>query len=92
MMADKDIDSALSLMQGIPEAVFTAPVDNPRAIAPEALAEKIKPVCSNVTACGSATEAFDKALALAKANNGAALVCGSLYLAGELRPYMLSLC
>ncbi len=90
MMADKDIDSALSLMQGIPEAVFTAPVDNPRAIAPEALAEKIKPVCSNVTACGSATEAFDKALALAKANNGAALVCGSLYLAGELRPYMLS--
>ena len=92
MMADKDIDSALSLMQGIPEAVFTAPVDNPRAIAPEALAEKIKPVCSNVTACGSATEAFDKALALAKANNGAALVCGSLYLAGELRPYMLSCC
>lgn len=90
MMADKDIDSALSLMKGIPEAVFTAPVDNPRAIAPEALAEKIKPVCSNVTACGSATEAFDKALALAKANNGAALVCGSLYLAGELRPYMLS--
>ncbi|MEE0957707.1 MAG: folylpolyglutamate synthase/dihydrofolate synthase family protein [Ruminococcus sp.] len=90
MMADKDIDSALSLMQGIPEAVFTAPVDNPRAIAPEALAEKIKPVCSNVTACGSATEAFDKALALAKANNGAVLVCGSLYLAGELRPYMLS--
>lgn len=90
MMADKDIDSALSLMQGIPEAVFTAPVDNPRAIAPEALAEKIKPVCSNVTACGSATEAFDKAFALAKANNGAALVCGSLYLAGELRPYMLS--
>ncbi len=90
MMADKDIDSALSLMQGIPEAVFTAPVDNPRAIAPEALAEKIKPVCSNVTACGSATEAFDKALALAKANNGAALVCGSLYLAGELRPYILS--
>ena len=92
MMADKDIDSALSLMQGIPEAVFTAPVDNPRAIAPEALAEKIKPVCSNVTACGSATEAFDKALALAIANNGAALVCGSLYLAGELRPYMLSCC
>lgn len=90
MMADKDIDSALSLMQGIPEAVFTAPVDNPRAIAPEALAEKIKPVCRNVTACGSATEAFDKALALAKANNGAALVCGSLYLAGELRPYILS--
>lgn len=92
MMADKDIDSALALLKGIPTAVFTAPVNNPRAITPEALAAKITPLCPTVTACSSATEAFDKAYTLAKANHGAALVCGSLYLAGELRPYMLNGC
>ena len=90
MLADKDCDSAISLLAPLFEAVFTVSVSNPRTLGAEKLAAKFKPYCKNVTPCASAEKAFDLALENARQNGGAVLVCGSLYLAGELRTYMIS--
>lgn len=89
MLADKDIDSSIKLLDGIFETVYTVPVDNPRAISSEELVQKCKGYFKNVTSFDSAENAFDTAFEEAKKNGGAVLICGSLYLAGEIRPYIL---
>lgn len=89
MLADKDIDSSIKLLNGVFETVYTVPVDNPRAISSEELAEKCKGYFKNVTSFDSAEKAFDIAFEDAKKNGGAVIICGSLYLAGEIRPYIL---
>lgn len=90
MMADKDIESAIWVLSGAFEEICTVPVDNPRAIAPEELAQKLddRIICRTIVS-HDPREAFDKAYEKAKAANGAVLVCGSLYLAGEIRPYII---
>ena len=90
MLADKDIDSAIALLDGVFMRVHTVPVDNPRAISSAALAEKFRRHCPEVVSFDSAEEGFDEAFALAKKQNAAVLICGSLYLAGEIRPYILN--
>lgn len=89
MLADKDIDSSIKLLDGVFESVYTVPVDNPRAISSNELAEKCKGYFKNVTSFDSAEKAFDSAFENAKKNGGAVIICGSLYLAGEIRPYIL---
>ncbi|WP_294907311.1 folylpolyglutamate synthase/dihydrofolate synthase family protein [uncultured Ruminococcus sp.] len=89
MLADKDIDSSIKLLDGVFETVYTVPVDNPRAISSEELAEKCKGYFKNITSFDSAEKAFDGAFENAEKNGGAVIVCGSLYLAGEIRPYIL---
>lgn len=89
MLADKDIDSSIKLLDGGFESVYTVPVDNPRAISSEELAEKCKGYFKNITSFDSAEKAFDGAFENAEKNGGAVIVCGSLYLAGEIRPYIL---
>ena len=88
MLADKDTDGAIALLSGMFERVFTVPVNNPRAMATEKLAEKFHAICPSVTAFGNAEQAIDEALALAKNEDGVVIICGSLYLAGEIRPYV----
>ena len=89
MLADKDSDGALSLLKGMFERVLTVPVDNPRAMSAEKLAEKFKATGTNAVSYTSAKDAIDEAVKLAKDENGAVMICGSLYLAGEVRPYLL---
>ncbi len=89
MLADKDVDSSIALLRGLFRRVYTVPIDNPRALDPQALAEKFRRVYDDVTAFDSPQAAFDKALDTAARENGAVLICGSLYLAGEIRPYIL---
>lgn len=88
MLSDKDIDSSIKLLEGVFESVYTVPVDNPRAISSEKLAEKCKGYFKNVTSFDNAEKAFDIAFDEVKQNGGAVLICGSLYLAGEIRPYI----
>ena len=90
MLADKDIDSALRLLDGVFEAIYTVPIDNPRAPAPDLLAEKCRSHAAEVRAFDSAELAFDTAFERAERENAAVLVCGSLYLAGSIRPYILT--
>ena len=90
MLADKDIDSSIALLNGVFDKVCTVPVSNPRAISAEKLAEKFKSCMGGeVTAFESAEEAFDRAYDEAEKYDATVLVCGSLYLAGEIRPYIL---
>lgn len=89
MLADKDVDSSILLLKGLFKRVYTVPVGNPRALDAQSLAEKFRRVCGDVTAFNSPQQAFDQALAAAEQENGAVLICGSLYLAGEIRPYII---
>ena len=89
MLADKDIDSSIVLLDGVFERVFTVPIDNPRALSPDDLAKKFENHAKAVQPFDSRGDAFDAAYALAKGTDSAVLICGSLYLAGEIRPYIL---
>ena len=89
MLADKDSDSSLELLDGAFEAIYTVPIDNPRALSSETLAEKCRAHAAEVKAFDSAEAAFDAAFENAEAENAAVLVCGSLYLAGAIRPYII---
>ena len=84
MLADKDVNSATSLLKGLFRRVFTVPVDNPRALAAQSLAAIFAAQGDDAVACSSPQEGLDRALAAAKQENGAVLICGSLYLAGEI--------
>lgn len=89
MLADKDIDSSIALLDGVFERVFTVPIDNPRALSADDLAKKSENHAKAVQPFESREDAFDAAYALAKGTDSAVLICGSLYLAGEIRPYIL---
>lgn len=89
MLADKDVDNSVALLKGLFDEVYTVPVNNPRALSSDALAEKFKAIGVEARAFSSAEDGFDAAYEAARQSGGAVLVCGSLYLAGELRPYIL---
>ncbi len=89
MLADKDIESAISLLPDLFEKVYTVPVDNPRAIGANELAKMFAVHNIAATAYETPYSAFDSAYEEAKTAGSAVLICGSLYLAGEIRPYVL---
>ena len=89
MLADKDVDSALALLKGVFRRVLTVPVANPRAMHAGELAEKFHTLGEDAVACDTARDGVDKALNYAASENGCVLICGSLYLAGEVRPYFI---
>ena len=89
MLADKDIDSALALLDGVFDTIYTVPIDNPRALSSEALAEKCRAHAKEIRFFDNAESGFDAAYAKAENENAALLICGSLYLAGAIRPYIL---
>lgn len=89
MMADKDIDSSLILLKGMFAKLYTVPVDNPRAISADELAQKCNDKFEVVKSFDSSKTAVDIAYKEACAEDYAIVVCGSLYLAGEIRPYLI---
>lgn len=90
MMADKDIDSSIKMLEGTLDSIYTVPVDNPRAISPANLTRKCAKYFDEVKTFESAEHAFDVAYEEAKRSGSAVVICGSLYLAGEIRPYIIS--
>lgn len=89
MLADKDIDSSINLLAHTFDKVICVPVNNPRAISAEMLAEKCTGHFNEVDFCNSPEKAFDLALIEAGKNDSVIIICGSLYLAGEIRPYII---
>lgn len=89
MMADKSIDEYLKAVAPLCRAIFTVPVaNNVRAQSAGALKTMAEKYCPAVTACGDACQAVD--LANIERNDGECLlVCGSLYLAGEVRAHLI---
>ena len=89
MLSDKDSLTSSEYIEGFFGSAFTVPVSNPRTRSAEDMALILKKHLEDVTVCNTPFEGFDKAYEKAKKENAALIICGSLYLAGELRPYIL---
>lgn len=84
MLADKDTGGALALLKDVFCSVTTVPIQNPRALTAQALAEQCRACGITAAACQTPQEAVAQAVNAAKADGGAVVICGSLYLAGEI--------
>lgn len=90
MLADKDSLTSVKLLREVFDTVYTVPVNNPRALSGAQLGEKCREFFPEVKVFDSAFDAFDEALDRAKTENRPVVIAGSLYLAGEIRPYIIS--
>ncbi len=86
MMADKDVENSVRNLSTNVKAMIATMCSNPRAMKAEKLKEICGKYCNEVYAAESPFEAIDKAFELKKDNLLA--VCGSLYLASEVREYL----
>lgn len=85
MMADKSFDGYLSHVAPLCSSIITVSVaDNPRSMSAKGLAQAAEKYCAHVTAKENALEAVRFA-AKQLDKYDCLLVCGSLYLAGEVR-------
>lgn len=80
MLGNKDAGGFFEALKDTGAAVFTVPFEG-AAAEPEALAAVARGHGLGATACASATEALDRALRMGA---GRVVICGSLYLAGEV--------
>ena len=85
MLADKD-SRGLSALKGLFTRVIATNVDNPRNLRAELLAERLRTIFDEVEVIDDPRGAYDKALTY----GDDIYICGSLYLASEIRPYILA--
>ncbi|MEG0894222.1 MAG: folylpolyglutamate synthase/dihydrofolate synthase family protein [Oscillospiraceae bacterium] len=91
MMADKDFETAVKEVGSRCSAVITVPVfNNPRAVDNTVLAECAKKYCANSFAINDYDKALQTALSLVD-ENAAIIVCGSFYMASEIRKNILNI-
>ncbi len=90
MMADKDIDSYLSEVVPLMDEVICVKPMNPRSMKAEDLAEACTNYCDKCLSADNeaAVEAAFKYLS--DNENSALVVCGSFYMASEIRPIILN--
>lgn len=89
MLADKDTDAALGIIAPMFDKIITVSVETtPRGLSAEKLCAKALAFNKNVTAVQSHSEALKLAKSLA-GKEGSVLICGSLYLASEIRPLLI---
>lgn len=81
MMKDKDVDGYLSIIAPHLNKIITTTPDNPRSMPADELKHLAQKYCKDVVAVDSSNEA----VALAKQDKNFKLVCGSFYLAREVR-------
>ena len=88
MMADKDMSSSLkNLLPYFSHVIATKP-SNPRAVDAEKFASLVRGGGCESTAVEKPCEAVDRAFDLALELQEPIVVCGSLYLAADVREYM----
>lgn len=88
MLKDKDATSSLEYLQGLGNTVITLTPNNPRRQTAYELAKKAENFFSEVIPMENYDEAIKKALDLVGSSK-AMVICGSLYLASDLRPIIL---
>ena len=88
MLRDKDSKSSLRSLATLFQALITVTPKNPRALSAEELANRAKEYCGQVFVKDDLSQAIAMAKELA-GEDGAIVICGSLYLAGEIRPLLL---
>ena len=83
--ADKDSAAYLRVLHAVSDAVWTVPLQNPRGRTPEALADIARAAgFRRAVPCASVAEGIRLATADAAAAKAAVLICGSLFLCGEV--------
>ena len=71
-------------MAGPVARVWNVPIANPRSLDPAAAAEIARRFRLDATPCATLAEGLEAARAWARAENTTLLVCGSLFLVGEV--------
>lgn len=84
MMKDKDYSYCIEHLAPLCTRVYTTTPSNPRAMPAKELAKAVKPYCSKVKAIDDYGKAYEKALKKSDKND-AVIVCGSLYLASDVK-------
>ena len=88
MMWDKDYETAVAPMAKLFSRILTVTPDSPRALPAPELAAVFRSMGDKAEACVSPVAALSEARRMAGCD-GAVVVCGSLYLASELRRYIV---
>ena len=90
MLKDKDCKNSLKFLDGkLCKLITTTVRDNPRRQTAEELKDTASIYFENITAEEDYTKAVNTAFELAESiDNSAELVCGSLYLASDIRFYL----
>ncbi len=91
VLRDKDYARELEMLAPLFEKIYCTDGFSDRCQTAEALARAAS-VYTETQACASPEEATQTALAHARSSGAAVVVCGSLYLAGRVRPLLVSLC
>lgn len=90
MMEDKEYEFAADEISKLAKTFTATLPSNPRAVSPEVLAEIAEKNCSDVFICENPAEAYREVYEKAQKDD-IILVCGSLYLAGDIRGEIVSL-
>lgn len=90
MMEDKEYEFAADEISKLAKTFTATLPSNPRAVSPKVLAEIAEKNCSDVFICENPAEAYKKIYEKAQKDD-IILVCGSLYLAGDVRGEIVSL-
>ncbi len=91
MMADKDCRKSLSNLVPCFSRVYTVAPSNPRSMASSELAEIVREFGVEAIACKSPDEGILRAYSDINGYD-LMIVCGSLYLAGDVREQLINLC
>jgi dihydrofolate synthase/folylpolyglutamate synthase len=90
MMADKDVEGTISQVLPLCASVTAVTPDYPRAMAASELAGLARKYCAGVTVSEN-TEETIRSLCSRLSGDDVLLACGSLFLAGEIRPILLDI-
>lgn len=84
MMKDKDYEYCVGKLAPLCSRVYTTTASNPRCLPSKELAKSVKKYCSKVKAIDDPIKAYEKAVKKADKDD-VVLVCGSLYLASDIK-------
>lgn len=87
VLADKDWQHMMQVLQSFASDFVTVTPDSPRALTNEALAEYLTAQGCTARAADSVAEGMTLALQRAKETDSVVVACGSLYMASEIREY-----
>lgn len=88
VMEDKDVDHVLQSLAPLAKRIITTTPNSPRSMKAEALAVQASAFCNDVRHADNPCDAYDIAKSLVTGDE-CLVVCGSLYLAGDVRQHIL---
>lgn len=90
VLADKDWQHMMKVLQSFASDFITVTPDSPRALTNEALAAYLREEGCTAQAVDTVAEGLDLALQRARETDSVIVACGSLYMASEIREYFAS--